>query len=58
MKPYNQNLNVQQMQPVVSNMSMSQVNMESSIEQLQNFDQLPSLDSKILYLLCLMHKSG
>lgn len=46
------------MQPVMSNMGMSQVNMESSIEQLQNFDQLPSLDSKILYLLCLMHKSG
>ena len=58
MKPYNQYLNEQQMQPIQSTMGMSQVNMDSSIEQLQNFDQLPDLDSKILYLLCTMHKSG
>lgn len=42
----------------MSNMAMSQMNMESTLEQLQNFDQLPSLDAKILYLLCLLHKSG
>lgn len=58
MKSYNQYVNEQQIQPVMTNMGMSQVNMDSSIEQLQNFDQLPSLDSKILYLLCLLHKSG
>lgn len=34
----NQNVNEQQMQPMMANMGMSQVNMDSTIEQLQNFD--------------------
>lgn len=33
MKPYNQEVNEQQMQPVIPNMGMSQINMDS-IEQL------------------------
>ena len=38
--------------------NMAQMNMESTLEQLQNFDQLPSLEAKILYLLCILQKSG
>ena len=44
-------------------MGLPQINMDS-IEHLQNFDKLSNLDpevelqSKILYLLCLLHKAG
>jgi len=57
MKPSNQYTNEQQLQPAMVPMGMPQVSMDT-IEQLQNFDQLPSLDSKILYLLCFLYKSG
>ena len=56
---YNQYTNEQQMQPMMAPMGLPQVNMDT-IEQLQNFDKLPvePIDSKILYLLCLLHKGG
>ena len=56
---FNQYSNEQQMQPMMAPMGLPQVNMDT-IEQLQNFDKLPvdPIDSRILYLLCLLHKGG